>query len=190
MFEALFILTTIDAGTRSARYLLQELLGTLLPPFSNPKWIPGVILSTAIVVCAWGYLIYSGSIATIWPLFGVGNQLLATIALAISTTYLVNCGRARYAWVTVVPMVFVGITTSSAAVISVISIFWPLTHRSNTAVQGYLDSLLMISFLLAAIFLTGAAARRVWATLHGVPLPAESTGIHGDKLSSQKVSCC
>ena len=108
MFEALFILTTVDAGTRVARYVLQELIGKVYKPFANTVWLPGNLVATAIVVWGWGYLIYTGSISTIWPLFGAGNQLLATIALAITTTFLVNMGRARYAWVTAAPCCLLG----------------------------------------------------------------------------------
>src|ERR1700751_6134152 len=86
MFEALFILTTIDTGTRGAPYVLQELLGKVHKPFTNTRWLPGNLVTTTLVVFAWGSLIYTGSISTLWPLFGTGNQLLATIALAVCTT--------------------------------------------------------------------------------------------------------
>ena len=118
MFEALFILTTVDTGTRVARYVLQELLGKVHKPFANTAWMPGNLVTSAIVVLAWGYLIYTGNISTIWPLFGTGNQLLATIALAVVTTFLVNMGKTKYAWVTAVPMCFVGVTTLTAGVLS------------------------------------------------------------------------
>src|SRR4029077_16318646 len=151
MFEALFILTTIDTGTRGARYVLQELLGKVHKPFANNAWLPGNLITTFFVVLAWGYLIYTGNISTLWPLFGTGNQLLATIALAVGTTFLVNMGKARYAWITVVPMLFVGTTTLTAGVLSIKKIFWPLTFKPATRVQGYLDSILM------TIFVTGVA---------------------------------
>ena len=80
MFEALFILTTIDAGTRVGRFLLQEFLGRVYQPFSNPAWLPGSIISTAAIVFSWGYFIYTGSVNTIWPMFGVANQLLGVVA--------------------------------------------------------------------------------------------------------------
>src|SRR6202041_2271021 len=99
MFEALFILTTIDAGTRVSRYVLQELLGKVHKPFGNSAWLPGNILASSVVVLGWGYLIYTGSISTLWPLFGTGNQLLATIALAVATTFLINMGKQKYAWI-------------------------------------------------------------------------------------------
>ena len=127
MFEALFILTTVDTGTRVARYVLHELLGKIHKPFSNTAWLPGNLVTSAFVVLSWGYMIYTGSISTIWPLFGTGNQLLATIALAVVTTFLVNMGKAKYAWITAVPMCFVGVTTLTAGMFSIKkSIFhWP-----------------------------------------------------------------
>lgn len=190
MFEALFILTTVDAGTRSARYILQDILGKAYAPFSNPKWVPGILVSTSLVVGSWGYLIYTGSIATIWPLFGAGNQLLATIALSIGTVFLVNNGKARYAWVTAVPMVFVGITTLSAAVLSISTIFWPLAHHPGTVVQGYLDSALMALFVVGVILVVTAASRRCWQSLHGAPPPAESFAADEAHHENIKMGCC
>src|SRR5207249_8036292 len=111
MFEALFILTTIDTGTRVGRFLVQEFVGRAIPPFARTEWLPGTIISTLVVVSAWAYFIATGSIDTIWPMFGIANQLLAAIALAVGTTVIINSGRARYAWVTAAPMAFVVITT-------------------------------------------------------------------------------
>src|SRR5262249_40200548 len=104
MFEALFILTTIDTGTRIARFLMQETLGKIHPKFEKTDWVPGAVLSTALVTAGWGVLVYTGQIDTIWPMFGIANQLLAVIALCIVTTLLVNSGRAKYALVTLLPM--------------------------------------------------------------------------------------
>jgi len=108
MFEALFILTTVDTGTRVARYVLQELMGKVYKPFANNAWLPSNLTATTLVVAGWGYLIWTGNISTIWPLFGTGNQLLATIALAVTTTFLINMGKAKYALMTFLPMCFVG----------------------------------------------------------------------------------
>jgi carbon starvation protein len=190
MFEALFILTTVDAGTRSARYILQDMLGKGYKPFSNPKWIPGIVISTAIVVGSWGYLIYTGSISTIWPLFGAGNQLLATIALAIGTVYLVNDGKVKYAWVTAVPMVFVGVTTLVAAVLSITNIFLPLAHTPGTELQGSLDAILMSLCIVGVVLVVAAAFRRCWMTLHGAPLPVDSFGAVESGKDQVKISCC
>jgi carbon starvation protein len=116
MFEALFILTTIDTGTRIARFLLQETMGKVHPKFAQTDWLPSAILSTALVTLGWGGLVWTGSVSTIWPMFGIANQLLAVVALALVTTWLVNTGRQRYAWVTIAPMVFVISTTMTAGV--------------------------------------------------------------------------
>jgi len=111
LFEALFILTTIDAGTRVARYLLQEAAGLADNRFNDLSWLPGILLTSGLVVFAWGYLINTGSISTIWPMFGAANQLLGTLALCVGTTVLIKMGKARYAWVTAAPMCFVGVIT-------------------------------------------------------------------------------
>ncbi len=188
MFEALFILTTVDAGTRVARYVLHELLGKVHKPFANTAWLPGNLLTSAVVVCAWAYLIWTGNISTLWPLFGTGNQLLATIALAVTTVFLVNMGKAKYAWVTAVPMLFVGVTTLTAGVLSVKTIYWPLAHTPGKAVQGYLDSALMMLFVVGVIIVVFEAARRCWATLHGAAIPEEAFG--SPEVASVNMSCC
>src|SRR5882762_593453 len=176
MFEALFILTTIDTGTRVARYVLQELLGKVHKSFAQTSWLPGNLLTTFFVVLAWGYLIYTGSISTLWPLFGTGNQLLATIALAVGTAFLVNMGKAKYAWITAVPMLFVGVTTLTAGVLSIKNIFWPLTKVPGKMFTGYLDSILMTMFVIGVILVLFGAARRCWMTLHGAPIPKQAFG--------------
>ncbi|HTP30423.1 MAG TPA: carbon starvation protein A [Anaeromyxobacteraceae bacterium] len=177
MFEALFILTTIDTGTRVARYVLQELLGRVHKPFASGTWLPGNLVATSLVVLAWGSLIYTGTISTIWPLFGTGNQLLATIALAVGTTFLVNMGKARYAWITAVPMLFVGATTLTAGVLSVRDIFWPLTSKPGLRLQGYLGSTLMVLFIAGVVLVVAEMVRRCVRTLRGAPLPPEAFGV-------------
>jgi carbon starvation protein len=189
MFEALFILTTVDTGTRVARYVLQELIGKAYHPFANTAWLPGNLVATAVVVWGWGYLIYTGSISTIWPLFGTGNQLLATIALAITTTFLVNMGRVKYAWITAVPMLFVGVTTLTAGVLSIKNIFLPLAHKPGRAFQGYLDSTLMTIFVVGVVLVLIGAARRCWKTLHGAPVPQEAFGAAALAVDSS-MGCC
>jgi carbon starvation protein len=190
LFEALFILSTVDAGTRAARYVLQELMGKAYKPFGNTKSIPGMLIASVLVVISWGYLIYTGSISTIWPLFGVGNQLLATIALAVTTTFLVNNGKQKYAWTTVIPMVFVGVTTLSAAILSITTIFWPLAHVPGSELQGYLDAALMSFFVVGVILVVSAAMCRCWATLHGVPLPVDAFGAEKPAKTTGKIGCC
>src|ERR1700692_3020134 len=190
MFEALFILTTIDTGTRVARHVLQKLMGKVQKPFGNNAWLPGNLITSFFVVLGWGYLIYTGNISTLWPLFGTGNQLLATIALAVGTTFLVNMGKARYAWITVVPMLFVGTTTLTAGVLSIKNIFWPLTYKPATRVQGYLDSILMTIFVTGVVLVLFNVARRCWLTSHGAPIPKEAFGppVAGERLPAS--GCC
>lgn len=120
MFEALFILTTIDAGTRVARYILQDILGHLYKPFKRTDWVPGIIITSAAVSFAWGYILYTGDVSSIWPMFGVTNQTLAALALAIGTTIILRiANRRRYALVTAVPCVFIAVTTFAAGVMNI-----------------------------------------------------------------------
>ena len=162
MFEALFILTTIDAGTRVARFLVQEFGGRFYAPFGRQDWMPGTIVSTTLVVLGWAYFIWTGGIDTIWPMFGIANQLLAVVALAIGTTILINLGRARYAWVTLAPMVFLATTTLTGGFMSVRDNFWPKAVGPNPAlhVQGYLNSILTLTMMVCVVIIVGAAMRR------------------------------
>ncbi|MGA3089792.1 MAG: carbon starvation protein A [Terriglobales bacterium] len=190
MFEALFILTTVDTGTRVARYILQELMGKLYPPFGNNAWLPGNVITSFFVVLGWGYLIYTGNISTLWPLFGTGNQLLATIALAVTTTFLINMGRRKYIWITAVPMCFVGGTTVTAGVLSIKNIFWPLTLQPGRAFTGYLDSALMSIFIAGVVLVVCDAARRWIKTLNGAPAPQEAFGPPLTDAGEVKMGCC
>jgi carbon starvation protein len=120
MFEALFILTTIDAGTRVARFLVQEFGGRFWPQFGKPDWLPGTLVSSALVVAAWSGLLWNGAIDSIWPMFGIANQLLAATGLCIVTTILINEGKQRYMWVTLAPLCVLLLTTLSAGCASVL----------------------------------------------------------------------
>jgi carbon starvation protein len=190
MFEALFILTTVDTGTRVARYVVQELLGKVHKPFGNSAWMPGNLITSAFVVLAWGYLIYTGNISTIWPMFGTGNQLLATIALAISTTFIINMGKAKYAWITAIPMCFVGVTTITAGVLSIKNIFWPLTSKPGQVFTGYLDSVLVSIFIAGVVLVVFDAARRWYQVLHGAAVPQEAFGPPLTVTGEVKMGCC
>ena len=190
MFEALFILTTVDTGTRVARYVLQELMGKVHKPFGNNAWLPGNLITSFVVVLGWSYLIYTGNISTLWPLFGTGNQLLATIALAVTTTFLINMGKQRYAWITAVPMCFVGVTTVTAGVLAIKNIFWPLTMKAGQEFTGYLDSVLMTIFILGVILVVFDAVRRWIAVLNGAPAPVEAFGPPITATGEVKMGCC
>jgi carbon starvation protein len=178
MFEALFILTTIDAGTRVARFLVGEFLGRAWAPFARHDWLPGALVSTFLVVAAWGYFIWAGSISTIWPMFGIANQLLASVALAVGTTVIVNAGRARYAWVTLVPLSFVAVSTLAAGALSVRDNFYPLAIGADAGkhVQGYVDSVLTVVMMVCVLVILASALARWIGVLSGrqqpVPEPA------------------
>ena len=153
MFEALFILTTIDAGTRIGRFLLQEALGKVYKPFQRTNWLPGNLLTSGVIVFGWTYFIYTGSVSTIWPMFGTANQLLATIALTVGTSFIINRGRIKYAWVTILPMVFVGVTTMTAAYLNIKNIYIPQVKETATFVPGLVNLILTLSIITCVVII-------------------------------------
>jgi carbon starvation protein len=144
MFEALFILTTIDTGTRVGRFLVQELAGRFRPSWGRTDNHRAGIAATALVVGGWTYFIWTNNVATIWPMFGIANQLLAVVGLAVVTTIFVNEGKARYVWVTITPMLFVATTTLLAAYQSIRynPNFLAATHSASAALRlkGWLNA--------------------------------------------------
>ena len=169
MFEALFILTTIDTGTRVARFLVQEFLGRVYKPMERTDWMPGTIAASAMVVGAWAYFIHTGTVSTIWPMFGIANQLLAAMALSIGTTVIIKAGRARYAWVTLLPLAFVTTTTLTAGWLSIADNFLPAARAATGAVrfQGYLNATLTV-LMMGLIVVTIGNCVRTWVlTLRG-----------------------
>jgi carbon starvation protein len=167
LFEALFILTTIDAGTRVARYLIQEMGGSVYAPLRDLNWRPGAILSSGLVVFGWGYLISTGSIGTIWPMFGAANQLLGTLALCVGTTVLIKMGKARYLWVTAVPMAFVGTITLTASY-QLFFIYLVKAGQSANASQAIsyrLDAALVGIVAILAVIILADSAIKWWGYL-------------------------
>ncbi len=165
MFEALFILTTIDAGTRISRFLVQEFVGKVWKPMGKTDWVPGALISTAVIVYAWAYFIWNGSISTIWPMFGTANQLLAGVALAVGSSAIINAGKVRYLWVTIVPMLFVTITTLCAGWSSIFDNYLPLMSASATSTQGLIDTVLTVIIMICAVVIMAEASRRWYKVL-------------------------
>jgi carbon starvation protein len=160
MFEALFILTTIDTGTRVARFLLGEFGGRVFRKLEEPNWLPGSIVTSALVVAAWAVFIWNGSISTIWPMFGIANQLLAAVALCVATTVIINMGKARYSWVTIAPLSFVATTTLVAGWESIRDIFWPQAQNASTSTQGYINTSLTVLIMTAAVIVLIDSVRK------------------------------
>jgi carbon starvation protein len=151
MFEALFILTTVDTGTRVARYITQDIAGKFYKPLGNTKWMPGIIITSFFVVFAWGYLVYNGDIASIWPMFGVANQLLATAALVIGTTIILKLNKnKKYALITFLPMLFMLVTTVAAGIENVFVNYLP-QHTFKGNLNAALSIIMLILVMIIVI---------------------------------------
>jgi len=151
MFEALFILTTIDAGTRIGRFIVQEMLGKVSPVLGDIKSIWGNLISSALIVVAWGTFIYTGSVSSIWPMFGAANQLLATIALAVGTSFLINNGRKSVAIYTIIPFVVIGVTTLIACLMNIFNLYLPMILNNGSVFKGLINLILTLIILFCAV---------------------------------------
>jgi carbon starvation protein len=151
MFEALFILTTVDTGTRVARYIVQEVIGKFIRPVGDTKWKPGIILTSALVVFAWGYLVYNGDISSIWPMFGVANQLLATAALVIGTSVILRNNKKKlYGLITFLPMLFMLATTVTAGIQNIFYNYLP-QKSFNGNLNAALSAIMIILVLIIVV---------------------------------------
>jgi carbon starvation protein len=154
MFEAVFILTAVDTGTRVGRFFLQEMIGMAFPKFMERGWWPGIIITSAVFVSSWGYLVITGSISTIWPLFGMCNQLLASSGLIICTTMIIRMNKAKYAWITAIPGVLMAFITMDAGYLLLTTLYLP---------QGMylLATLAIVIMVLMVVVFVGAFRRWV-----------------------------
>jgi len=190
MFEAVFILTTIDAGTRVGRFMLQELLGYVYKPLGQTSWYPSILLSSAIVVLGWGYFLYQGiidplgGINSLWPLFGIANQLLAAVALCVAATVLAKMGKLRYTWVPLVPLAWLAAATLTAGWQKVFSPDPKLGFLSHAAsldpnapnaarmiFNDRLDAALALFFMAIVVVVILASAREWYMIAFGKKTP-------------------
>ena len=192
MFEALFILTTLDAGTRVGRFILQDLLGNISPKLGKTDSWLGNILATGLLVAAWGFFLYQGALdpagiaKSLWPIFGISNQLLSVIAFCLGTVVLIKMGKARYCWVTVIPMLFLTAVTFTAGYMKIFSAnaagFLPAIHdlevKIASGLQGKalaaaktslfnarIDVAITVTFLLFVALIVLGTARECWLLL-------------------------
>jgi carbon starvation protein len=185
MFEALFILTTVDTGTRVGRFMLQELAGQVWPPLGRTSWYPSTVLASALVVGGWGYFLVQGvldplgGINSLWPLFGISNQLLASVALCVGTTLIIKSGKPRYAWVTLLPLAWVltvtltagwqkvfardprlGFLAHAATIVEQVAAGGMASARGARLIfNDRLDAVVTLSFMLVTLLVVLASAR-------------------------------
>ncbi len=147
MFEAVFILTAVDAGTRVGRFFLQEMLGAVMPKFNDKNWMPGLVSTSVLFTASWGYLVMTGDISTIWPLFGMSNQLLASCALIIGTTMLIRMNKAKYMWCTAVPGIFLAGMTMWAGYLQITGNYIPNKKYLLAGLGIVIMTLMVIVFI-------------------------------------------
>lgn len=186
MFEAFFILTTIDAGTRVCRYIVQELAGHVWKPLGDLRSLAGNVFASLVVVLSWSFFIATGSLSAVWPMFGTANQLLAMLALCLGTTLILKAGKARYVWVTLAPMLFMAVTTLSASV-QLIAQFWRLALAGGKDARLYgVNCALMGVLLVLALVIVGDSLVKWRRLLRGAsseavpvePLPDEDEEVY------------
>src|SRR5439155_13823367 len=174
MFEALFILTTIDTGTRVGRFMLQEIGGHVWPKFGETSWLPSVLISSGAVCAAWGYFLWQGvvdpygGINSLWPLFGIANQLLAAVALVVATTILLKMGRLKWIWVTLAPMVWLITITMTAS--------WQKIFSGDPRI-GFLSGANALVAQIAAGTIPAARLTEIQRTIFNLRLDAVVTAV-------------
>ena len=156
MFEAVFILTAVDAGTRVGRFFLQEMIGKVIPKFGDKNWWPGIVVTSFLFTGAWGYLVYTGDISSIWPLFGISNQLLASVTLLIGTTMLLRMNKTKYAWITAAPGIFMTFITFWAGI-------WLIMYQYIPTQKYLLASLSVLVMVMMGFVIIGTLRR--WSVL-------------------------
>lgn len=175
MFEAVFILTAIDAGTRVARYLIQDFLGDVIKPLKRTDWMPGTIIASALACFMWGYLLYTGEIGPIWALFGVSNQLMASIGLVIGATVILKIATKRiYVLTCIIPLVYLYITVNVAGIWMIKNVYW------NPAASGYsvLNGVLSIIMLILGLVIV-VTALKSWVKLWNSPRFVKGKAVRG-----------
>ncbi|HWC75475.1 MAG TPA: carbon starvation CstA family protein, partial [Gemmatimonadales bacterium] len=204
MFEALFILTTIDTGTRVGRFMLQEIVGHVWPRFGQTSWLPSVWLASGAVCAAWGYFLYQGvvdplgGINSLWPLFGISNQLLAAVALCVATTILIKMGRQRYLWVTLLPLAWLITVTMTAGYQKVFSAdpkLGFLSHAASLAdstvpnasrliFNDRLNAIVALFFMAVVAMLVFTSVREWWLVLSRRKAAVVHEGLYVQSYSS------